>query len=61
MRDLTAEEREVILILDDAWNVFVGLAPVHSADEDGFRHAIHAAQNIVMARPATEAERERDG
>lgn len=48
---LTEGERQVVNALADAWNAFLELKPVHPDDQVEFRQAIHAAQNIVMARP----------
>jgi len=50
-RLLTDEERAVVDCLADAWNAFVELKPVHPSDNREFEHAIHAAQNIILARP----------
>lgn len=49
---LTQEERKVIDALADAWNAFVSLPEEHEWERVEFMHAIHAAQSIVMARPA---------
>lgn len=54
MRDLTSEETTVINLLLQAWNIFATLPVVYLKDGEEFRHAIHAAQNIVLARPAIE-------
>jgi hypothetical protein len=48
---LTDQENECLLILADAWNKFCALPPLHPVDNHEFMHAIHAAQNIVLARP----------
>ena len=48
---LTEEERRVVDTLAEAWNAFLELKPVHPDDNQEFRQAIHAAQNIIMARP----------
>lgn len=55
MRDLTHEEDAVVTQLGDAMTQFAGLPVVHPNDTEEFVHAIHAAQNIILARPATEA------
>jgi hypothetical protein len=55
MRDLTDEEIKCAQLLGDAWNLHQKLPQVHSSDEQDFAAAIHAAQNIILARPATEA------
>jgi hypothetical protein len=48
----TEDERRVLELLGAAWNRFAGLPVQHPADKDEMARAIHAAQNIVMARPA---------
>lgn len=35
------------------------LPEVHPSDSDEFRHHLHALQNILLARPATEAAQHR--
>lgn len=47
---MTKEENEVVELLADAWNKFVDLPVLHKADREEFMHALHQAQNIVMAR-----------
>lgn len=44
-------EREVIDHLVHAWNAFTKLDKLHSDEQDEFRHAIHSAQRLIMARP----------
>jgi hypothetical protein len=56
VRDLTAREQQVLRLLGDAFNVYSELPHVHPNDGREFVHAIHAAQNIVLARPATEQQ-----
>jgi hypothetical protein len=56
MRDLTVAENRVIDLLAEAWNEHQRLAEVHVSDSPEFCAAIHAAQNIVFARPATERD-----
>lgn len=54
MRDLTEREREVIDLLAQAWNRHQELEEIHGSDSPEFAAAIHAAQNIVLARPGAE-------
>lgn len=49
---ITETEGEVLHLLGKAWNAFLELPVVHSDDETDFRHAIHAAQTIILARAA---------
>lgn len=51
MSNLTKEEQDVMFKLADAWNGFVKLDLLHRSDREDFMRAIHAAQNIVLARP----------
>lgn len=55
MRDLTPEERGVVEALGACANMHDLLPAIHPADEREFKTAIHAAQNVVLARPAVEA------
>jgi hypothetical protein len=48
---LTNEEIAVIDTLGAAMNAFARLEVLHPADANEFGLAIHAAQNIVFARP----------
>lgn len=48
---MTPEESEVVARLAEAWNLFVRLPTIHPSDQAEFAHAIHQAQNIVLARP----------
>lgn len=48
---LNGVERRVIDCLGLAWNEYLKLTELHSADAKEMCLAIHAAQNIVMARP----------
>jgi hypothetical protein len=50
--DLTAEEKKILRILSDAWNEFLELSEEHSSERLEFMRAIHAAQQIILARPA---------
>ena len=47
---LVPEETEVLNALGAAWNLFVILDESHPSDHHEFMLAIHAAQNIVLAR-----------
>lgn len=49
---LTKEELEVLDHLGEAFNRFQALPTIHPRDLPEFVLAIHAAQNIVLARPA---------
>jgi hypothetical protein len=57
---LTAEEEHVLLLLKQAWDEFALLKVVHPADFLEFMQAIHQAQNIIMARPASLEQRLKD-
>ena len=48
---LTPAELRVVSYLAEAWNEFVYLETIHQDDQREFREIIHAAQNLVMARP----------
>jgi hypothetical protein len=56
---LTVNESNVLRQLAEAWNQYIELPEVHPQDRDEFMRAIHAAQNIVLARPATKIEMEK--
>lgn len=49
---LTPEERSILNNLADAWNGFAALPDdcTHPMDREEFCHAVHQAQNIVLAR-----------
>lgn len=49
---LSEAERACMTYLVQAWNAFVVCPVLHPDDQAEFRAAIHAAQNIVLARPA---------
>lgn len=49
---LTPDENRVLETLGCAWNEYCALPPMHPHDADEFMRAIHAAQNIVLARAA---------
>jgi hypothetical protein len=48
---LTKLERSVINTLATAWSLYLNLPQEHPDDQTEFRRAIHAAQNLVLARP----------
>jgi len=54
---LTPQEGLVLVKLGDAWNDFVNLSVCHPEELAEFRHAIHAAQAIVMARACVRGRR----
>lgn len=54
MRDLTEEEEKLIHDLGGIWNRFIRLEEFHPSDRMEFMIAIHAAENIIAARPVTE-------
>lgn len=53
---LTNDEARVLSLLAEAWNEFVRLEVQHPCDTAEFMTAIHAAQNIVMARLAARSD-----
>lgn len=55
---LTVREIEALRLLAKAWDVYVKLPILHPDDVADFRRAIHAAQNIVMARGILDPNRE---
>lgn len=52
LRSLTMSEQSVLELLTRAWSEFLGLPRIHPDDQSEFRFAIHAAQNIILSRPA---------
>jgi len=50
--NLTKEELQVLNNLAAAWTSFLQLNVINGSDQDDFLHAIHAAQNIILARSA---------
>lgn len=48
---LTKEEVEVLEALGRAFGEFNSLEQIHPSDLREFQYAIHAAQNIILARP----------
>jgi len=49
---MNKKELKVLNKLVGAWASFLKLVPLHDDETEEFRKAIHAAQYIVMARPA---------
>lgn len=54
MRELTKKENKIIKQLGKAFDGLMKLTPAHSDDLKEFTFHIHAAQNIILSRPATE-------
>lgn len=50
--ELTDAENRVLKLTADVWNAYTRLPVQHPHDADEFMRAIHAAQNIVLARLA---------
>ena len=48
---MTKQEQKVMDNLVKAWNEYVKLPVIHPDHNDEFRHAIHQAQYLIMARP----------
>lgn len=53
---MSDDEKEVLRLLGLAWNKFLELPAYHYMDNHEFCHAIHAAQNIVLARAGMREE-----
>jgi hypothetical protein len=51
---LSQHEREVVNLLAEAFNTYQKLPVLHSDASEEFRHTIHRAQHLVMARPVQE-------
>ncbi|MBC8273391.1 MAG: hypothetical protein H8E40_00260 [Chloroflexi bacterium] len=49
---LNDQEKRVLELLADAYNLFLELEERHPCDAQEFMQAIHVAQNIVLARAA---------
>ncbi len=56
MRDLTDAEQHVLDLLAEAWQGALELPGGHPADSPEMVHHLHAAQNIILARPAVEQQ-----
>ncbi len=54
MRDLTDAEQHILNHLADAFNETGKMLQIHPSDLPEMAAAIHAAQNIILARPAAE-------
>ena len=58
MRELTVSEQRALESLGEAWNIFLSFPrpPSNVIDDElaEFRLAIHAAQNIILSRPAAD-------
>jgi hypothetical protein len=52
---MTEAERQILITLATAWNLFLDLPIQHGDDVGEFRSIIHAAQEKVMARLAARA------
>lgn len=50
---MTEDEKDVLDALAQAWNKYLRLEVYNTDDRQDFRGAIHAAQNIVLARAGT--------
>lgn len=48
--ELTDQEAKVAQMLGEAWNEYLKLPTEHSMGQKEFCSAIHACQNIVLAR-----------
>jgi hypothetical protein len=51
-RELTEQEDEALNMLGNAYWLFTQLPVLHADDRPEFKAAIHAAQNIILSRPA---------
>jgi hypothetical protein len=49
---ITKDEHKVMCHLVETWNAFLELPEMHPSHRQEFMQAIHAAQRIVLARPA---------
>lgn len=47
---ITNAELRVVGLLGEAWNAFLNLPVEHADHQDEFRHAIHRAQDLILAR-----------
>lgn len=47
---LTIQELRVVGLLGEAWNAFLAMPIEHPDERTEFRHAIHQAQHLVLAR-----------
>ena len=51
MAELTELEFQCLIELASAWECYLQLPELHPDDFNEFRLTIHAAQNIILARP----------
>lgn len=51
MNLLSKEEKEIIVKLGQCWSGFLKLEELYPNDKQEILQYIHAAQNIIMARP----------
>ena len=49
---LTVAEKEVVDLLASAWNLYKELPSQHPSDDQEMATAIHAAQKMILIRPA---------
>lgn len=54
MRDLTEDEKQVLMYTGMAASAAARLPELHTADVPEFVHHTHVLQNIIYARPAYE-------
>ncbi|HYH15933.1 MAG TPA: hypothetical protein VD794_11960 [Flavisolibacter sp.] len=47
---MTQEEKDIVILLGEAFNKFNALEALHPSDKPDFCNHIHALQNIVFAR-----------
>jgi hypothetical protein len=50
MATINTDEIQILDALGSVWNDFIALPEAHPSDQGEFAQAIHAAQNIVLAR-----------
>ena len=55
MRDLTEEEKAVLMLTRDLANEYLDLPELHVDDQQEFVLAIHSIQNLIMSRPVMAA------
>lgn len=53
---LTAEEKRLLNILVEAWNLWITLDEKHPDDNPEMKSAIHSAQSLVALRVARRAD-----
>ena len=57
---MTKQEQAVVRALGDAWGEFLKLPTEHPDEKLEFRLAVHAAQSLILARPAARELNDRD-